>query len=173
MKRRLEPKQLQAHTQRGTRRVPAALARYRASLRRQPDDDPFPHGRYCLGFDLPAPSDCCELRVRDLYRGLLPWLAYDLVERPQAWIDLVALIDELVDREDDWYAWSAPWPLSDLRVVIDEAAGLLVGQPNPFAREAFSDLDYEDLARRFVGLQRDLAANAGKCTDVLVNVHWW
>ncbi|WAS90444.1 hypothetical protein [Nannocystis punicea] len=174
MKQRLDPRQLQAHAQRGTPRVPEPLARYRSSLgRRDGGDDPFPRGRYCLDFELPRASDACEMRVRDFYQALLPWLAHDLVERPQPWIDVVALIDELVTREDDWYAWSAPWPLAELRLVVDEVAALLAAQPNPCAQQWLGDIDYEHLGRRFAGLQQDLAAHASDCTDVLINVHWW
>ncbi|MCY0991954.1 hypothetical protein OV203_32755 [Nannocystis sp. ILAH1] len=174
MKRRIDPSQLRAHAQRGAPRVPDALARYRSSLRRgEAGDDPFPRGRYCLDFELPRASDFCEMRVRDLYHALIPWLAHDLVERPQPWIDLIALVDELVEREDDWYAWSAPWPLADLRLVVDEVAGLLAEQPNPCARQWLGDIDYEHLGPKFAGLRQDLAAHAAEITEVLVNVHWW
>ncbi|MDC0723410.1 hypothetical protein [Nannocystis bainbridge] len=174
MKKRIDPRQLQAHAQRGSPRMPEPVAAYRRSSRRgDGGDDPFPHGRYCLGFELPRASDACEMRVRDLYRALVPWLAHELVERPQPWIDLLALVDELVRREDDWYAWAAPWPLADLRRVVDDVAVLMTEQPGPWARHRLGDIDEPHLARKFTDLQRDLAAHASDVSEVLVNVHWW
>lgn len=174
MKRRLDPKLLQAHAQRGVRRLPTALSRYRSGARSQAKPlDRFPDGRYCLCFYLPCGDDFCELRVIDLYRGLLPWLAHNLVDRPQPWIDLVALIDELVVREDDWFDAAAPWPLVELRAAVGEAADVLAEQPNPYPPGELAAADYEALGHRFADLRRQLDAHAACCPEVHVNVHWW
>ncbi len=180
MKRRLEPRELEALAARGRPREPDALARYR---RGEPGVasglGSFPHGRFCLVVDLACPREpdtrVLDTRVGRFYRGLLPWLLVGQVEGPtaQRWIDLVDLIDELVEREHSLFDAAAPWPLAELTAVVAEVAQILAREPNPFAPADWDAGDHAGLRDEFAGHAASLAAHRECCHEARINVHWW
>jgi hypothetical protein len=160
---------LAAHLQRGTPREPDGLRRLR---RGEPGDaspsGSLPHGRYCLGFAVDCTRELSgrdETRVVDFYDATLPLLLAHRVARDsrQRWIDLIALLDELMDREGDLHASAAPWPLAEVIAVCGEAADLHASEPD-------GDPDHHAL---FTALHAALADHAACCEDVWINVHWW
>lgn len=160
---------LEAHLRRGTLREPDGLRRFR---RGEPGDGSssgsLPRGRYCLGFAVDCTRELSgrdETRVVDFYAATLPLLLAHRVARDarQRWIDLIALLDELMDREGELYASAAPWPLAEAIAVCGEAAELL-------ARDPGGDPDHHAL---FTALHATLAGHADCCKDVWINVHWW
>lgn len=172
--RRIAQAQVRAHARRGDRSEPDGLARYRRHVHDgERPLDRFPHGRYCLDISAACDGEGRDMRVKDLYCALMPFLDHGLVEHRQAWIDLVRFVDELMDREDDWYACDVPWPLADVRVVVEELAGLLADQPSPYPIGDPENVHHGHLTEVFTDLARHLAAHAKCCTAAVLNVHWW
>jgi hypothetical protein len=121
------------------------------------------------------PYDFVEVKVYNLYRGVLPWLGYGFGEAAAAAraIDFVDLVDELMGNEYQWYSSGAPWPL---REVLSVFADLVTTWHIESQRDLMVawDLPTQDfLTWEFGEAVRALEAHEHCCAQIRVNVHWW
>lgn len=187
MKERLDLHQLECAARRGTDRVPECVAGY-LDNELGPDAvyGPFPYPRYWLWLELWCPKlagqadyydryETTELQVQAFYRGVVPWLAWDLApeEPARRAADLLDVIDELVGRQSELFRSAVGWPLAELVGVFEDVLDTLVTAWSQDLAVVWSRDEQLNVGAWYTEALDVLLPHRDCCAEVMVNVHWW
>jgi hypothetical protein len=177
-RRRLDPESFEAYRNRGVPRTPDSVASFTAGRPgNSSTGDPFPHGRFYLSLSIDCPNGELyeETWVRAYYRGVIPWLAYGMGSEPgrQRVTDFVDLVDEFMDRDNEFFGCAVPWPLPDVVTAFADVVTTIWTEALIDTVVVWDIPTQQRVSRDLGVLCRAVEAHEACCDEVLVNVHWW